>query len=616
MELSGTALADPVTAGTTLLTNLSGRRSNGQVRSLDGAWRAIIDPYDTGYVGILGQRNKAGFFRDFEPRHRGDRVEYDFDTSMELEVPGDWNTQHPELLYYEGTVWYRTRFEISETDAAASATPPAARSAARENSRSFLSFGASNHTSRVFLDGEELATHVGGFGGFAVEVTGRLTPGNHSLVVQVNNRREADRIPAMRTDWWNFGGITRSVELVTVPSTFIRDAWITMAPNGDIVGGVAADGDLDGLTVRVEVDEITVEDGHPASADAAYEFVSGPGTVEFERWNPGAPVLHSVYFSLVDGAGDKVDFVTDQVGFRTVRTDGTQILVNDQPVFCKGISIHGEGPTGGTRAHGADDANALLGWAEELGANFVRLGHYQHDEAMVLEADRRGLLVWAELPVYWGIDFGNADVLANGLEQADELVVRDRSRASVILWSAANETLPGHDRNRFITALLDRFRDLDGTRLVTAALLTLPSNDPVVHIDDPLGAQVDVIGVNQYLGWYYGDRADIPDVRWTSAFGKPIVFSELGAGAKAGHHGDPDEIWTEEFQAAVYDAQIEMVRAQTECAGLSPWILKDFRTPMRVLPGIQDGYNRKGLVSEEGEKKLAFDTLRTFYTTI
>ncbi len=603
MDSTGSnAIGPAATTGTTLLTNLRSRRDAGQVQSLGGTWRAIVDPYNTGYVNILGERNTQGFFRDFKPRHVGDRVEYDFDTSLELTVPGDWNTQHPELHFYEGTIWYRRVFDVD--------------SPAIDGERNYLSFGAVNHTSRIFLDGEELATHVGGFGGFAVEVTGKLSPGSHSLVVMVDNRREADRIPAMRTDWWNFGGITRSVELVTVPVSFVRDAWVTMAPDGAIVGGVAANGDLEGLTVRVEIGSTTVEEGHPAAADRSYEFVDAGNDLGLERWQPGAPALHPVTFSLVDGAGQVIDAVTDNVGFRTVRTEGTQIFLNDAPVFCKGISIHGEGPSGGRRAHGPDDATTLLGWAVELGANFVRLGHYQHDEAMVHEADRLGLMVWGELPVYWGIDFGNDAVLANGLEQADELVVRDRSRASVILWSAANETLPGEDRNRFIASLLDRFREVDPTRLVTAALLTLPSNDPVVHIDDPLGQYVDVIGVNQYLGWYYGDRADIPSVRWTSAFGKPMIFSELGAGAKFGRHGEPEEIWTEEFQAALYDAQIEMISAQTECAGMSPWILKDFRTPMRVLPGIQDGYNRKGLVSEEGEKKLAFETLRSFYATL
>ncbi len=242
------------------------------------------------------------------------------------------------------------------------------------------------------------------------------------------------------------------------------------------------------------------------------------------------------------------------------------------------------------------------------------LRSYQHDEAMVRHADRLGLLVWCEVPVYWGIDFANESTLANGIDQINELVVRDRSRACVILWSIANETLPGPDRTAFLSSLAAEVRRLDPTRLVTAALLTMPPSDNAVHIDDPLGEVVDVIGVNQYLGWYYGNRDDIARTTWRSSFDKPIVFSELGAGAKAGRHGDENEIWTEEFQAAVYVEQLKMIERCDDCAGVSPWILKDFRTPVRVLPGIQDGYNRKGLVSEEGERKLAFDVLRAFYT--
>ena len=255
----------------------------------------------------------------------------------------------------------------------------------------------------------------------------------------------------------------------------------------------------------------------------------------------------------------------------------------------------------------------MLDWAEQLGANFVRLAHYQHDEHMVREADRRGLLVWSELPVYWGIAFDDESVLANALAQADEMVIRDRSRASVILWSVANETLPSDARLAFLTALVDRVRTVDPTRLTTAALLTIPSADPEVHVTDPLGEVIDVVAINQYLGWYYGNRDDIPTTRFTTEFAKPIVFSELGAGAKAGRHGTADEIWTEEFQAAVYEAQLAMIADHEDCVGLSPWILKDFRTPLRVLPGVQDGYNRKGLFSEEGEPKLAVDVLRSFY---
>jgi len=557
-------------------------------RPLDGVWRAIVDPYETGYVGILGTRNERGWFRDFSPRSPSDRVEYDFENSLELTVPGDWNTQHESLHYYEGTVWYRTTFDGMD-------------SAESRMRRHFLHFGAVNHTARVFLDGEELATHVGGFGPFAVEVTGKVGPGDHTLIVQVNNRREPDRIPAMRTDWWNFGGITRSVDLVSTPLTFLRDAWLTMNPDGELVGGVTVDG-KDAPTVTVELPDLGI---HATAADDGSVFIDPPA--DLERWNPGAPVLHTVRWTCGP------DVIEDQVGFRTVHVEGTEIFVNGEPIWLKGISLHGEGPSGGRRSHGPAEAATLLDWAQDLDVNFVRLAHYQHDEHIVREADRRGLLSWCELPVYWGIAFHDQAVLANALAQTDELIIRDRNRASTILWSVANETLPGEERTAFLTALVDRARELDPTRLTTAALLTLPSADPEVHVTDPLGEVIDVVAINQYLGWYYGDRADIASTEFTSAFDKPIIFSELGAGAKAGHHGSEDEIWTEEFQAAVYREQIAMIDAQTQCAGMSPWILKDFRTPLRVLPGIQDGYNRKGLFSEEGEPKLAADVLRSYY---
>ncbi len=559
--------------------------------SLDGEWNIIVDPYEMGYIGILGDRNDRGFFRDHTPRHPGDRVEYDFDSSPTLTVPGDWNTQDERLHFYEGTIWYRRKVEVDYRDE-------------WESGRTFLHIGAANHTSRVFLDGIELSTHAGGFSPYAVELTGRLTAGTHSLVIQVDNRREPDRIPAMRSDWWNFGGLTRSVDLVFVPDVFLQHAWLTMAPDGRVIGGVELNG---GATdVRLRIPSLNLD----TTVNTDFELDIAP-----ERWNPGAPVLHDVRWTC------GTDEVSDEVGFRTVETDGTDIVVNGKRTFLHGISIHSETPTGGRRANTAEHASTLLGWAQDLGANFVRLAHYQHDEHMVREADRLGILAWCEMPVYWGIAFDQPEVLGNAQEQLEELIVRDRSRAAVIFWSVANETLPSPERTAFLATLAERARELDPTRLISAAMLTLPTKEADHLIDDPLGAAVDVVAINQYLGWYYGDRETIPEATWRSVFGKPIVFTEMGGGAKAGHHGDEGEIWTEEFQAALYRAHIEMVKANRssnggEVAGLSPWILKDFRAPVRVLPGIQDGYNRKGLISEEGERKLAFDVLHAYYAQL
>ncbi len=592
-------------SGTVLLSNVPCR----QRRSLDGRWRFIVDPYDLGYVDILTRRNRQGFYRDHKPRHKGDRIEYDFDWSDELVVPGDWNTQDPTLHYYEGTVWYRTTVQVDAVDPATDPT-----------NRTFVHVGAANHTARVFLDGEELGCHVGGYGPFAVEVTGRLTPGTHSLVIQVNNRREPDRVPAMRSDWWNFGGLHRSVDLVTVPRVFLRDAWVTMDADGSLVAGATVDAG-DPTTDAATTADVTLELVDSGLTVMLDPVVDRPGEfaarfeADVERWHPGRPVLHRVRWRCATGqaGGGDVDTFDDDVGFRTVAVDGNRILVNGEPTFLRGISIHGEGPSGGRRANGPEDASTLLDWAADLGANFVRLAHYQHDEHMVREADRRGLLAWCELPVYWNIAWDDPRVLGNALAQAEELVVRDRSRAAVALWSVANETLPGEGRHEFLAALVDRVRELDPTRLVSGALITLPTGGLDFTADDEFGSILDVVAINQYLGWYYGERDEIPSATFTTPWRKPILFSELGAGAKHGLRGDEDEIWTEEFQAAVYRAQLEMIGRQPDCAGLSPWILKDFRTPLRVLPQVQDGYNRKGLVSEEGERKLAFDVLAEAY---
>jgi beta-glucuronidase len=325
-----------------------------------------------------------------------------------------------------------------------------------------------------------------------------------------------------------------------------------------------------------------------------------------ERWSPETPKLYKVRIS----AGH--DAIEDLIGFRTIETRGTEILLNGKPIFLRGISIHAEAPYRTGRANTDKDAETLLGWAKELGCNFVRLAHYPHDESMLRAADRMGLLVWSENPVYWALQFDNPKVFAKARQQLDEEIGTSRNHAAIILWSMANETPSTDARTHFIEALAAHARELDPTRLITAALLVRAEGHTKI-IDDPLGKALDVIGFNEYIGWYeqHPETADITD--WRIDYQKPLIVSEFGGDAKAGLHGSENDRWTEEYQANIYRHQFGMLNRIPQLRGMSPWILMDFRSPNRPLTGIQDEFNRKGLISDQGQKKQAFFLLKKAY---
>jgi beta-glucuronidase len=231
---------------------------------------------------------------------------------------------------------------------------------------------------------------------------------------------------------------------------------------------------------------------------------------------------------------------------------------------------------------------------------------------MVREAEKMGIMVWAEIPVYWTILWDNQPTYALAEQQLSEMISRDKNRASVVIWSVANETPRSDARLAFLNKLIDHARMLDATRLISAATELSGSKDEIV-LDDPLCASLDVIGANEYIGWYSGTPADLMRKKWISHFDKPLVISEFGADALYGKHGAADERWTEEYQANLYTLTISMLKSISFLRGMSPWILVDFRSPRRPLPGIQDFYNRKGLISNTGERKQAFYVLRSFY---
>lgn len=562
--------------------------------SLDGPWHSIIDPYGNGLYGRNGSISLHGYGENRQPKSKSDLLEYSFAKSPTLQVPGDWNTQRKELLLYEGVMWYEKDFAY---------TP-------KPHTRTFLHVGAANYRAYVFVNGTKICQHEGGFTPFDCEATSVLHSGNNFVVIAVDSTRLQDGIPTLKTDWWNYGGLTRDVSLVDVPDQFIDDydLHLQRGSSSDIAGFVHVEGAASGVPVTVRIPEANVMQKAVTDANGrAAISVHAPG---LKLWSPSQPKLYKVQMQA--GAGDGSDSLKDDIGFRTIEVRGTEILLNGRPIFLRGISIHGEAPIRGGRATTDKDDATLLRWAKEMGANFVRLPHYPQGARMLRMADRMGLLTWEEVPVYWDIEFNNPLVLAKAQQQLQEMIRRDRNKASVIFWSVANETPVNDARNKFLESLIASAHAQDGTRLVTAAMLSSMHGDQI-QVNDPLGAFLDVVSFNEYAGWYSAKPEDVAKFKISSIYNKPLLLSEFGAGAKAGFHADAQTRFSEEFQANVYRQQLKMLRSVKDLRGMCPWLLVDFRSPMRELPGMQDFFNRKGLISDQGQKKQAYFIMQKAY---
>lgn len=570
-----------------LITNIEGRKTI----SLDGHWEYIIDPYETGYYDYRYQPNlESGFYQIREPENKSDRIEYSYNHNHQLKVPGDWNTQKDELFYYEGTVWYKKDFTYEK----------------KINKRLFVYFGAVNYQAKVYVNGKKVGEHEGGFTPFNFEITDFVQAGNNYIIVKVDNKRFREAVPTVNTDWWNYGGLTRRVRLIETESTFIADYKLQLKPGtkNHFSGWVQFDGSQLSQNVTVEIPELKMKKSFLANEN-------GKAHIEFKKkvslWSPENPKLYKVEIR----AGNNV--VTDKIGFRSIETKGTDILLNGKSIFLRGVCIHEEAPLRTGRGYSKEDAYILLSWAKELGCNFVRLAHYPHNENTLRVADELGILVWSEIPVYWTILFDNQDVYQKAENQLTEMITRDKNKASVILWSVANETPVAEVRTEFLVNLVKKAKKLDPTRLTTAALERIYEDEKTLYIEDPLGEYLDVLGCNEYVGWYDGLPEKCNRVNWKVKYEKPLIMSEFGGGALYNFRGDSLTRWTEDYQAYMYQEQVNMLKSIHQLRGTTPWILMDFRSPKRPLYGIQDGWNRKGLVSERGHKKQAFYVMQKWY---
>ena len=564
--------------------------------TLNGKWHYIVDVQEEGYYDYRMNPTRWGFFQNAKPQRPEDLIEYDFDKSPTMQIPGDWNTQDERLFFYEGTVWFKTSFQ---------AVP-------MKDYTTLLYFGAVNYDCHVYVNTKHVGHHIGGFTPFNYDISDLLREGENTVIVKVDNKRHAEDVPTQIFDWWNYGGITRDVKLVKVPKTYLEDYSLQLqkadakAKTRQIDFSAKLNKAEAGHNVTVFIPELKLKQQLVTDAEGRVSGLLKVNAKKLSLWSPENPKLYQVEISL-----DNATYA-DNIGFRTIETRDKQILLNGKPIFLKGISIHNEKPNGGGRANSAEDARTLLSWAKELGCNFVRLAHYPHHEEMVREAEKMGILVWSEIPVYWTIAWKNTKTFENARQQLTDMISRDHNRANVIIWSIANETPHSAERDDFLGRLATYARTLDNTRLISMAMEVTGASNYVNRLNDNMNKYVDVVSFNQYIGWYR-DVNDAPKMRWEIPYNKPVIISEFGGGAKYGYHGEKNRRWTEEFQENLYRENLAMLDKIDGLSGTTPWILKDFRSPRRVLPGVQDYYNRKGLVSDKGEKKKAFFVLRDWY---
>jgi beta-glucuronidase len=198
-----------LSAQNNLITNVPSRKA----LSLNGTWQYIVDPYETGFYDYrfkeLKEDNPDAYWNSDIPKTKTDKKEHGYINKYLLSVPGDWNHQKPEFLFYEGTIWYKRSFDYHKQ---------------ADGSKFYVWFGAVNYRADVYLNGKKLGMHKGGFTPFNFEVPATLLKEKDNfLVVKVDNKRYADEVPTLNTDWWNYGGITRDVKLLELPPTFIQD---------------------------------------------------------------------------------------------------------------------------------------------------------------------------------------------------------------------------------------------------------------------------------------------------------------------------------------------------------------------------------------------------------
>ena len=569
---------------------------------LSGLWRIRFDPDDHG--------EDQGWPRGLPDDH----------DTYAIAVPGSWNEQLAEAGYfgYVGAAWLETSFRVP---------------AALAGQALSLRFGSADYFAQVWIDGQLAGASGAAMLPFEIAGDGLLSAGAEvRLVVRVSNvlpadgptqgitpqtyhdeKRARDEYhPAVRFDFFPYGGLNRPVHLVARPPVAIT-RYRAIATRDRLRLSVEADGGAV-LVARIA--------GH--GIELAFDAPVADGRVELDAsvrvlpWSPDDPRLYRLTLDLMSADDRLIDSVSQRIGFRDVAVDGTRLLLNGEPLLLKGFGKHEDSPIHGRGLNLPQLVKdfALLKWC---GANSVRTSHYPYAEEFLDLADEHGVLVIGEV-FSINLDFRlvNDEVLANHKQAARELIERDASRTCVIAWSLANEPgylaeaeYPEHSGD-YWAKLFAEARAADPTRPLTHANVGYAGND------DPGFAHDDFVMINRYHGWYGQpaqlDRAKAAleaDFAAIAGHHKPILVSEFGADALAGQHATHDQLFTEEYQARFIATYWAAITAHPAVIGGHVWAFADFRTAQHSRRVVM---NLKGVFTRDRAPKRAAFVLRDLWS--
>lgn len=568
---------------------------------LSGIWHICFDPD--------GEGASRGWYNGI------DRAQ-----AFAIAVPGSWNEQLAEAGYmnYCDDAWYETRFHVPDFD---------------DDRIISLYFGSADFSAEVWVNGQRAGQSSAAMLPFEIALDGLVRPREEALLVvrvnasldpdgptqgitpatyQAEKRPRDEYLPAVRFDFFPFGGLNRPAYLVTKPKAHIRD-YTAASRMSAVEVSVKAGGGGEVVARLIGEDE---------SVEQRARLIDGNASTALSPqspmlWSPDNPHLYRLEISLLNERGAEVDQVSQRIGLREFRVQGTKLLFNGEPIVLKGFGKHEESPLHGRGLNLPQLVKDfhLLKW---IGANSVRASHYPYSEEFLELADEFGILVVDEV-FSINLDFRlvNDSTLANHTAAISELIARDKNRTCVVAWSLANE--PGYlaepeyaeKSAPYWKAIFAHARAADPTRPMTHANVGYAGND------DPAFDESDIIGLNRYHGWYSEpgqlDRATArlrSDFDAVAAQGKPIVLFEFGADAMAGQHASYDQLFTEEYQARFIEAYWAEVEAHRSVAGGHVWNFADFRTAQH---GRRVVHNLKGVFTRTREPKMAAWALRKLW---